>query len=144
MATGLTRSIGFKLLTLALGRTLVEAVIHLFNESGSHNGLITDSEGGGPHVHWLARLFGYVSASFLVALTNASLIGIISGARMHFPPCLSLAGSRNTAERIPLQDVLPVQSWPFRKTFPRAPPISVAATTEDAGGNAHPLLTNRL
>ena len=129
LAAGLTQSIGFKLLTLALGWTLVEAVIHLFNESGSHNGLITGSDGGAAHVHWLARLIGYVSVGFLVALTNASLIGIVSGVRTHLPPCLSLGGSCDTAERIPSHDVLPILFWAFRKAFPRAPPISVAATT---------------
>ena len=117
-----TRSIGFKLLTLALGWTLLEAVLHLHKRCGAHEGLLASSQAEGLQLHWLARLFGYVSAAFLVALTNASLVGILSGARLSFPGNRSLAGSPNIVGWLPSQIVLAIQSWTLRQAYPRGPP----------------------
>ena len=57
--------IGLELLTLALGWTLIEVVLHLHNPSGPHEGVLAGSQGEGPHLHWLARLVGYVSTACL-------------------------------------------------------------------------------
>ncbi|MCH8243835.1 MAG: hypothetical protein IH897_14665, partial [Planctomycetes bacterium] len=78
-------AIGFKLVMLALGWAMVEAVLHLSDASGPHEGLLTGSQGEGLHFHWLARLFGYVATSFLVACANASLVGVVIRARLRFP-----------------------------------------------------------
>ena len=120
-------SIGFKLLTLALGWTLVEAVLHLSNPSGPQDGLLTSSQGEGLHFHWLARLFGYVFAAFLVACANASLVGFVVRARLRFPVCKSPFGSSAVVGRIPSQVNMAIQSWTLRQAFPRAPPTRPTA-----------------
>lgn len=121
------RAIGFKLLTLAIGWTLIEVVLHLHNPTGRHEGLLTASQGEGPHLHWLARLIGYVATAFLVACASASLVGILSGARLSFPVYRSLGGLPNAGVCLPSQVVLATQSWTLRQAYPRAPPIQVAA-----------------
>ncbi len=131
------RAIGFKLLTLALGWTLVEAVLHLHNHLGPHEGLLTASQGEGLHLHWLARLLGYVSTAFLVACVNASLVGILSGARLSFPACRSLAGSRDIVARLLSQVAMPIQYWALRQAHPRAPPIPIALPSCSLVGSAH-------
>ncbi len=123
------RAIGFKLLTLALGWTLIEIVLHLHNPSGAREGLLTGSVGEGLHLHWLARLLGYVCTAFLVACVNASLVGILSGVRLSFPPCRSLAGSPNVVGHLASQIILATQSWTLRQAHPRAPPIPVATVS---------------
>ena len=123
------RAIGFKLLLLALGWTLVEAVLHLHNPSGPHGSLLAGSQGEGPHLHWLARLLGYVCAAFLVACANASLIGILSGARLSVPAYRSLAVSPNVFRCLPPQVVLAIQSWTLRQARARAPPNPVVAVS---------------
>ena len=62
------------------------------------------------------------------ATLGASLIGILSGRRLsgrrlRFPTCRSLAGSPNARERAPSQAVLGMQSWTLHRACPRAPPI---------------------
>ncbi len=120
------RAFGFKLLTLALGWTLIEVVLHLYHPSAPQEGLLTASQGESPQLHWLARLFGYVATAFLVACANASLVGFVSAARLSFPACRSLAGLPNAGARLPSQLVLRIQSWNLRQAYPRAPPIQVA------------------
>jgi len=114
------------LLTLALGWTLVEVVVGLGNPSGPHEGLLTGSQAEGPHLHWLARLLGYVCTALVVACVNASLVGFLSGARLRFPTYRSLVGSPNVVGRLASQTFLAIQSWTLRQAHPRAPPIDVA------------------
>ncbi len=123
------RAIGFKLLTLALGWTLVEVVLHLHNPSGAREGLLTGSVSEGLHLHWLARLLGYVSTAFLVACVNASLVGILSGAGLSFPAYRSLAESPKAVGRLASQIIPAIQSWTLRQAHPRAPPIPVATVS---------------
>lgn len=117
------RPIGCKLLTLALGWTLVEVVVCHHNHFGPREALLTDPQAERPNFHWLVRLFGYVSLGFVVACVNASLLGILSGARLRFPACRSLAGSAIAVEWSPSQVVRAVQSWNLRQAYPRAPPF---------------------
>ena len=117
------RAIGFKLLTLALGWVLLEAVLHLGNHFGPHDGLLTGSAGEGPRFHWLARLLGYVCTAFLVVCANASLVGLLSRVRLCFPAGRLLAGSSNAGAWPPSQVLLAIQSWVFRQAYPRAPPV---------------------
>ena len=123
------RAMGFNLLTLALGWVLIEAVLHLHNSSSPDDGLLTGWQAEGPHLHWLARLLGYVSTAFVVACVNASLVGILSSARLSFPAYRSLAGSPNAGALPRSQVVLAIQSWTFHQTYPRAPPVRVAAVS---------------
>lgn len=122
LAARRARAIGFNLLTLALGWTLVEAVLHLQSVCAPHEGLLTASQAEGPQFHWLARLLGYVSTALLVACANASLVGILSGARLRVPACPSLGGSPNIVGRIASKVVLAIQFWILGQAYPRAPP----------------------
>ncbi len=131
-------AIGLKLITLALGWTLLEAVLHFHNHFGPHDGLLTGSQGEGLHFHWLARLFGYVSASFLVACANASLVGLVNRTHLRFPACKSPVGSPTVVRRLMSQLCLAIQSWTLRQAYPRAPPDSVATVSCFAVGVAHP------
>jgi len=81
------------------------------------------------HPTELARLLGYVSTPFPAACANASLVGILSGARLRLPGCRSLAGSPNARARPPSQVVLAIQSLAFRHGNPRAPPAHVAVAS---------------
>lgn len=119
-------AIGFKLFTLALGWTLVEAVLHLCNPLGPHDGLLSSSQIEGLQFHWLARLFGYVSAAFLVACVNATLVTVLRGARLSFPSCRSWDGCPNAAGWHASRLVLAIQSWSIHQAYPRAPPSHVA------------------
>lgn len=58
----------------------------------------------------------------LVACANASLVGILSGARLSFPYSRPLAGLTNAGARLPSQVVRAIQSWTLRQMHPRAPP----------------------
>ena len=143
------RAIGFKLLTLALGWTLIEvalvaaypnnrepraewmpdlsgahAVLQSHDASaGPHQDLLVASQGEAPHLHWLARLLGYVCMAVIVACANASLVGLLSRARLSFPAYRSLAGSPDVVGWLPSQAVLPIQLWILRQAHPRAPPM---------------------
>ncbi|MFH1418379.1 MAG: hypothetical protein ABII12_08865 [Planctomycetota bacterium] len=122
-------TIGPNILLLALGWTLVEAVLHFHNVFSPHEGLLTGTQGEVAYLHWLARLMGYVCMALLAACANASLVGILSGARLSFPTFRSLAGSpiAVAAPRSPI--VLPIQSWTLRQGYPRGPPIPAVSTT---------------
>ena len=115
-------TIGPNILLLALGWTLVEAVLHFHNLFGPHEGLLTGTQGEVANLHWLARLLGYVCMAFLVACANASLVGILSHARLSFPACRSLAGLPVASSSHPSQVVLAIQSWTLRQAYPRGPP----------------------
>lgn len=122
------RAIGYKLLTLALGWTLIEIVLHLHNPSVARQGLLTGSVGEGADLHWLVRLLGYVCTAFLVATVNASLVGILSGVRLSLPAYRSLAGSPHVVWHLASRVVLAIQSWTHRQAHPRAPPDRCCVT----------------
>ncbi|MFQ5412911.1 MAG: hypothetical protein ACE5E6_00490 [Phycisphaerae bacterium] len=134
--TGIRRGTGIlpvssaiSLLTLALGWTLVEAVLHLQSHLGPQDGLLTGSAGDAPHLHWLARLLAYVATAFLVACANASLVTVLGAARLSFPASRSLLGSPNVVAWEPSRVVLPTPPWTLRHAHPRAPPIHIGVAT---------------
>ncbi len=94
-------------------------------ESMEYEGLHTGSQGEGPHLHWLARLLGYVPLASLLAAANASLLGIASGARLSFPACRLFARSPIAGAWLPSQVVSAIQSWTLRQAHPRAPPMQL-------------------
>ncbi|MCH7721539.1 MAG: hypothetical protein IH988_11240 [Planctomycetes bacterium] len=116
------RAIGFKLLTLALGWTLVEVILHLHTISGTGDKLLSGSVGASPHLHWVGCLSGYVFTAFLVACVNASLVGMLSRARLCFPVYRSFTGSPNASAWLPSRAVLATPSWTPHQAIPRAPP----------------------
>ncbi len=90
--------------------------------STEYQGLHTGSQGDGPQPHWLARLLGYVLLASLLAGVNASLLGIVSSARLRLPVYRSLAGLVNAGARLTSQVVMAIQSWTLHQANPRAPP----------------------
>ncbi len=81
-----------------------------------------------PDHHWLACLLGYVCTAFLVTCANASLVGILSGARLCFPAYGSLAASPNVVGQLASQVIMVIQSWVLPQAYPRAPPPMAAAS----------------
>ena len=78
------------------------------------------------HPAEFARPCGYVSTAFLAACANASLVGILSGARLSFAANRPLAGSPNAGAWSPAHMILVLQSWPLRQAHARAPPVPAA------------------
>ncbi len=130
----LTRAIGFNPLMLACGWILVEVALKPLR---LHQGLLAGSLGDTAQLHWLARLLGYVFVALIVACANASLVSILSGTRLSFPACRSLAGSPNVVRRLASQSVLAIQPWTLRQVQARASPIAVTAPTWRVVGSAH-------
>ena len=89
-------------------------------------GSATRSQAEARPLHWLARVLWYVCAAFPVDCADASLVRVVSDARLSFPACTSSAGSPNLVGWLPSQVVPAIQSWTFRQTYPRAPPIRSA------------------
>ncbi|MCP4590972.1 MAG: hypothetical protein GY842_09525 [bacterium] len=123
LATRPARAIAFKLLTLALGWTLIEAVVGLHSPSGAGEDLLTGSAGEGPHLHWLARVLGCVCSAFLVACANASLVGIIAHASWTLPKQLLSLERLQFSRHLSPQTVVCTSLFSGRQSLPRAPPL---------------------
>ena len=134
LCSRLTRRIGFNPLMLALGWILVEMAL---KPLGLDQGLLASTQSDATHVPWISRLLGSVFVAALVVCANASLVGILSGARLSFPASRSLGGSPNAGARALAQVVLPIQSWTLRQAQPRAPPIQVVVPAWNLVGSAH-------
>ncbi len=102
--------------------------------NGLRQGLLTGSQAGASQLHWIARLLGCVCTAFLAACANAWLVGIMSRARLSFPACPSLAGPPNAGASLSSQVVQAIKPWTLRPAHPRAPPILVAASSVQSGG----------
>lgn len=122
----LTRTIGFNPLVLALGWVLVEVA---FKPLGIHQGLLAGTQTEVTLLHWLARLLGYVFVAFLVAGANASLLAVLSRARLSLPWQPSLARMAPSEARSSSQTSVYVQLLSLPQAYPRAPPISVVITS---------------
>ena len=85
------------------------------------------SQAEAPHLHCLPRLLAYVCTAILAASVNASLVGILIGARPSFPPCLTVPESPDTLGRVLSQVAPAIQSCALRHAHPRAPPIPAHA-----------------
>ena len=79
------------------------------------------------HPTELAGLLAYIFKASLVACANASVVSILSGARLSFPACRSLARQLNALGHLQSEVLVVIPSWAFRQAYPRAPPIEVAA-----------------
>jgi len=121
------RAIGFRILTLALGWTLIEAVLHLYNNLGPQEGLLTGSQGEGLQLHWLTRLLGYVATAVLVASLNVSLVGFVSTACLNLPVLCLWAEPPEIGALSPPEFILLAFCCALRRVHPRAPPILVVA-----------------
>ena len=85
--------------------------------------LLVASQSQAAQCDWFARLISYICRAFVQVCTNASLVGILSGARLIFPACLSSGRSPNAVAWSSSQAVLAIASWSVRQAHPRAPPV---------------------
>ncbi len=116
------RAIAVNLLVLALGWTLIEAV--LLRPLGLQQGLLTGAQGEAAHLHWATRLVGYVLVAFVVGCVNASLLSVLSRARLGIPLQRSFAELPRSGMCPASQTLFYVQFWALRQVYPRGPPIS--------------------
>ncbi len=122
LAALLTRRIGYLPLVLAYGWMGVEfALSPLGLQSGllgAGDGLLADSVG---------RLLGYILVAFLLAAANASVIAILSNARLSVPPRGFPAFLRDCGGYHLPRAISRAAGQPLREAYPRGPPIPVAA-----------------
>ena len=115
-------TIDANLFLLALGWTLVEALLHFGQSIGPHDGLLTGNFDSGWHVHWLARLGIYLGTAFLVLCANASLATLLGGVRLRLSGTRFLVWLPPVGSRIPQEATRLFLSWIGEAVRPRAPP----------------------
>lgn len=122
-------AIGFNLLLLALGWTLLEAALRLHGHKplALYQGLLPGVQSEPAHHHWLIRLLPRVSVAFPVAWANASVLVILSGVRLRFPRPRSFEWSPQSGICPLAQTVVLVRHLGPRQAQPRAPPIELRA-----------------
>jgi apolipoprotein N-acyltransferase len=116
----LTRLVGFNPLLLAFGWIVLELAL---KPLGLQQGLLACTQSQGPFLHWISNLLGYAFVAFLVACVNASVLSILSIARLRF-------FCWNPAEISPYSEVchISLTSLYFRlitifRGYPRPPPL---------------------
>lgn len=122
----LTRWIGFSPLVLAVGWMGVEFALQPL---GLRNGLLAGTQGDGVLLHWLGGLFGYVLVAFLVAYANASLLAVLSSARLTIPRQMSFAGMPDVGACLSSQTPWRIQLLALRQAHPRAPPMPLGVVS---------------
>jgi len=117
----LTRKIGFNPLMLALGWIVVEIAL---KPLGLNQGLLGASDGGAGVAHWIGRLLGYVFVAAMVVLVNASLLAVLSHARVAMPcPATAIERAASPTIRMSSQLLCPHQLFALLQGHPRAPPF---------------------
>lgn len=115
----LTRSIGFNPIMLGLGWILVEMAL---KPVGLRSGLLAGTQADQSSILWIAHVFGYVFAAFLLACANASLVAVLHNAHCAFPSQRA-PGESPDVQRCPVAPHrTPCLSLPPRRVYPRAPP----------------------
>jgi len=117
----LCRWIGFNPILLALGWVLVEVAI---KPLGLQQGLLASTQSQSPILHWISRVLGYAFVAFLVACVNASLLAVLSNARLKIPRQRSLAGLPNSGTIHLSQTLLYLRLITIFRGYPRPPPLS--------------------
>ncbi len=117
----LTRWVGFNPLLLGIGWVLVEVAI---KPLGLQQGLLAGTQSQSPILHWISRLLGYAFVAFLVACVNASLLSILSSARLRISRLNSLGVSPRSDTYHILQTLLYFQLITIFRGYPRPPPLS--------------------
>ncbi len=115
----LTRWLGFNPFVLAVGWVLVEVSLRPL---GLHQGLLAGTQSGVTLAHWIARLLGYVFVGFLVVCVNASLLAILSRARLRVPRARPFARLPLAPAVRSLLTSIPIPFLALGQAYPRAPP----------------------
>jgi len=116
----LYRWIGFNPILLALGWVLVEVAV---KPLGLQQGLLAGPQSQSPILHWISRVLGYAFVAFLVACVNASLLAVLSNARLKIPCKRSLAGLPNSEIPHLSQTLLCLWLIAIFRGYPRPPPL---------------------
>ncbi|MCK4659136.1 MAG: hypothetical protein KAV82_06400 [Phycisphaerae bacterium] len=120
----LTRRIGFSPFVLGVGWIGVELAS---TPLGLRYGLLAGAQGDGALLDVVGKLLGYVFVAFLMASVNASLLVVLSHARLSISRQRSSAGLPGTGGCCPSQTFLWIQLFALHQSYPRAPPIQGAA-----------------
>ena len=116
----LTRTIGFSPLVLGVSWIGVDFSL---GAAGLPAVLAGGGLGDGTLLQWVAQAFGYVLVGFLIALVNASLVSLLSGARLGLSmACPHIAGDDCRISRCP-EEALRHTALAIRAARPRGPPI---------------------
>jgi len=115
----LTRRIGFNPLVLGLGWVLVEVAL---KPLGLRSGLLAGTQAGGTLVYWVGQVLGYVLVAFLVAYVNASLLAVLTCARLSVFRQKSLAELPDPWAHPALPRFWFVPLLAPRQAYPRVPP----------------------
>jgi len=122
----LTRWVGFNPLLLGVGWVLVEVAI---KPLGLQQGLLAGTQNQSPLLHWISRLLGYAFVAFLVACVNASLLVMLSSARLRVLQQRSLGELTNSEAYHSLQTLLYFRLITIFRGYPRPPPPSSSIST---------------
>ncbi len=114
------RAVGFNPVMLAFGWILVEVA---FQPLGLRRGLLAGAQGDGVLLHWVGRMLGYVFVAFLVVCANASLLMLLSSARISIPRIRSLPGLTDSQACFAPRVFVRATSVAMGQAYPRAPPI---------------------
>ena len=122
----LTRWIGFNPLVLGVAWMGVELALEpLGLRAGLLGGANTDS----PLLHWVHQALGYVFAAFLAALVNASLVSLLSAARLPRPLFRHLIRLEDGKATPSLRTSVCLPRYAIRPSQPRAPPPALVRLT---------------
>jgi apolipoprotein N-acyltransferase len=116
----LTRWIGFNPFVLGVAWMGVELAL---GPVGVRLGLVAATQGEGTFLHWIGSALGYVLVAFVVAVVNASLVSVLSAARLAIPQLPSRISLPNCGTSTPPHRSLFIPLFFIRPSQPRAPPI---------------------
>ena len=107
-------------LALGLGWIGVELVLQPL-------GLLTGTLGGGLFFNLVGNALGYVLVAFLVAAVRASLLAVLSTARLATPRHRARAALPCRGEHLSSQTPFSFQLLALRQLHPRAPPSQIVS-----------------
>ena len=116
----LTRMVGFHPLVVAVGWMVVEAAMRPL---GLHHGMLAVTQGDGWLVRVVGHFFGYVLVAFVLALSSAAFLAMLSGLRFRLPRFRQMGFAVPTGSFV----LHPVERFacliPVSPSQPRAPPF---------------------
>lgn len=120
LASWVTRRIGFSPFVLGVSWMGVELALRPL---GLHHGLLAATQGDSTLVHWLGGALGYVLVAFVVALTNAVLLLLLSRVPVSVASPGYLPGSTTGGTILVPQTFSCFPLYAIPVSQPRAPPI---------------------
>ena len=115
-----TRRIGFNPFILGFGWMGVELALE---PAGLAAGLLGAARGNGTLLDWLGGALGYVLVAFVIALGTASLVSVLSAARLRIPQHRCAAPSPDRGAWVTSQTFSCFPLFAIHPPRPRAPPV---------------------